>query len=102
MAITLLKLHGSPAKAATVLAEQCEISKRQAYRYVKDAQQQGTELPIPDPKIAFTVKIPRNLIRALRRHARVKGQTISEVVTQALETFIYKGQGRGKGSQSQD
>jgi hypothetical protein len=32
---------------------------------------------------------------ALRQYAQFKGQTLSEVVTQALEAFLYKGRRRG-------
>ena len=103
-AITLLKRHGLPARAARALADQYKISERQAYRYVKEAQITGRPIPIPDSKIAFTVKLSRNLIQTLRQYARARGQSISEVVTQALETFLYKGRRRGQteGSQSRD
>jgi hypothetical protein len=100
-AITLLKKHGLPAQAASALADQYDISKRQAYRYVKEAQITGQPIPIPDSKIAFTVKLSRNLIQSLRQYAQARGQTISEVVTQALETFLYKGRRRGQAEESQ-
>ena len=100
-AITLLKKHDLPAQAVQALADQYGISKRQAYRYLKEAQVTGQQIPIPDSKIAFTVKLSKNLIQALRHHAQNRGQTISDVVTQALETFLYKGRRRGQTAESQ-
>ena len=103
-AITLLKRHGLPAEAVRALADQYDISKRQAYRYVEEAQVTGQPIPIPDAKISFTVKLSIKLIQALRQYAQIRGQTISEVVSQALETFLYKGRRRGQaeGRQSRD
>ncbi|MGA9261851.1 MAG: hypothetical protein WBV95_07745 [Desulfobacterales bacterium] len=100
-AITLLKRHGLPAEAVRALADQYDISKRQAYRYVKEAQVTGQLISIPDTKITFTVKLSKRLIQALRQYARIRGHTISEVVSQALETFLYKGQRRGQAEESQ-
>jgi len=94
-AIVFLKECGSFAEAAEALSAQYGISKRQAYRYVKEAESAGGQIPVPDQKIAFTVKVSRNLSQAVRQYAQVKGQTLSEVVTQALEAFLYKGRRRG-------
>lgn len=95
-AITLLERYESPSEAAAVLAAQYHMSKRQAYRYVKEAAVVGQQIPIPDQKIAFTVKLSQDLIQALRQNSQVQGQTISETVTQALEAFLFKGRRRGK------
>jgi hypothetical protein len=78
------------------LSAQYGISKRQAYRYVKEAESAGRQIPVPDQKVAFTVKLSQNLTQSLRQYAQFKGQTLSEVVTQALEAFLYKGRRRGK------
>ncbi len=94
-AIDLLKKLGVVTEAALALAIQYGISKRQAYRYVKEADVVGKQIPVPDQKIAFTVKISENLTQALRQYAQAKGQTLSEVVTKALEAFLYKGRRRG-------
>jgi predicted DNA-binding transcriptional regulator YafY len=94
-ALALLKQYDSVAKAAAALASQYGISKRQAYRYVQEARVTGKEVPIPEKKIAFTVKLPQGLIQALRQFAKSTGQSLSEIVTEALEAFLYKGRGRG-------
>jgi predicted DNA-binding transcriptional regulator YafY len=94
-AVALIEQLKSPAAAARALAAQYDISKRQAYRYVHEAKVVGRQVPIPDKKIAFTVKLSQNLIEALRQCARSTGQSLSEIVTEALEAFLYKGRRRG-------
>ncbi|HEJ83364.1 MAG TPA: hypothetical protein ENO25_02245 [Desulfobacteraceae bacterium] len=94
-AVSFLKEFGSLAEAAVALSSQYGISKRQAYRYVKEAESAGGKIPVPDQKVAFTVKLSQNLTLALRKYAQFKGQTLSEVVTEALEAFLYKGRRRG-------
>lgn len=95
MAIDLLKESGSFAETATTLSTQYGISKRQAYRYVKEAETTGTQIPIPDKKIAFTVKLSENLAQEIRQYSRFKEQTLSEVVTEAMEVFLYQGRRSG-------
>ena len=94
-AVALIGQLGSSAAAARALAAQYGISKRQAYRYVHEAKVVGKEVPIPDRKIAFTVKLSQNLVQALRQCARSTGKSLSEIVTEALEAFLYKGRRRG-------
>jgi predicted DNA-binding transcriptional regulator YafY len=96
VAIALVKTTESFSEAATTLAAQYQMSKRQAYRYVKEAETVGQQIPIPDQKIAFTVKLSQDLIQSLRQHSQCKGQTISETVTQALEALLFKGRSRGQ------
>ena len=102
MAINLLKKSGSLSEAAKTLSSLYGISKRQAYRYVKEAESAGNRIPVPAQKIAFTVKLSENLTQEIRQYARLKGQTISEVVTEALEVLLYKGRrsGEAKGDQT--
>ncbi len=104
MAITLLKENTTPTEVATILATQYGMSKRQAYRYVKEAESAGGQIPVPDQKIAFTVKLSRSLTRVLREYAKLENRTLSEVVTRALEAFLYKGRRRGQaeGKDSKD
>ncbi|MHC4753008.1 MAG: ribbon-helix-helix protein, CopG family [Planctomycetota bacterium] len=94
-ALALIKKYGSLAKATELLAVRYDISIRQAYRYVREAELMGEKVPIPDPKIAFTVKLSQNLIHKLRKRATSTGQTISEMVTQAIEAFLRKDRGSG-------
>ena len=77
------------------MIEQYGISKRQAYRYIQEAKMIRKDVPIPDTKIAFTVKLSQNLIQALRQQAKDTGKTLSEIVTRSLEAFLQNGQRRG-------
>jgi len=77
------------------MINQYGISKRQAYRYIQEAKMIRKDVPIPDTKIAFTVKLSQNLIQALRQHAKDTGKTLSEIVTRSLEAFLQNGQRRG-------
>ena len=83
------------AEAAKALVQTCGMSKRQAYRYLREAQMQGGPVPIPERKVAFTVKLPEGLIHLLRRRAAQKKQSLSQLVTQALVVFLRKDRGRG-------
>jgi hypothetical protein len=94
-ALILIREEESSAKVAAALADKYGISKRQAYRYVHEAEGIGKEVPVPDTKIAFTVKLSKNLIKALRKYAKTTGQSLSEIVAQALEVFMQDGRRRG-------
>jgi hypothetical protein len=91
----LIKHKESPSNAAKTLGKQYGLSKRQAYRYVREAELIGKQVPVPDAKIAFTVKLSKNLIKTLRKYAKSTGQSLSEIVTQALEAFFQSGRRRG-------
>ena len=94
-ALALIKSEDSLSNAASALAKRYRISKRQAYRYVHEAEMIGKQVPVPDAKIAFTVKLSKNLIKSLRKYAKTTGQSLSEIVTQALEAFLQNGRRRG-------
>jgi hypothetical protein len=79
----------SAAEAAQVLAGRFGCSVRQARRYVDQAAASG-RVPVPEPGVVFTVKLPGRLAGAVREHARVSGRTISAVVAQALEEFLAR------------
>lgn len=78
------------AEAARVLAARLGCSVRQARRYVDQAAASG-RVPVPEPGVVFTVKLPGRLAAAVREHARASGRTISAVVAQALEEFLSRG-----------
>ena len=90
----VLKKYDAVSKATDAMTEKYGISKRQAYRYIHEAGKIGAELPIPDQKIAFTVKLSQSLIQALRKYAKKSGKNLSEIVTQSLEGFIQNGRGQ--------
>jgi len=94
-AVELMNEYGSPAQAAGALAGRYRISRRQAYRYVELAQAAGGSVAVPEQKLAFTVKLPRSLIEAIRQRAASAGQPLGEMVSQALLAFLAEGGGRG-------
>ena len=94
-ALDFIKSEESLSSAAVALAIRYHISKRQAYRYVREAKAGSKPIPIPEQKITFSVKLSHGLIRALRQRAKSSGKTISEIVTQAVEAFLSTGRGRG-------
>lgn len=83
------------AMTTAALAERFRISRSQAYRYVRKAQSMGKEVPVPDPKIPFTIKLSLDLVQKLRRYANSTGKSLSQIVTQALEAFLHGIHGRG-------
>ena len=70
------------------------ISRRQAYRYVRQAQALDAPLPVTEPAIAVTVKLPGDVARRLRAHAASSGLTQGEIVGRALEAFIAQARDR--------
>jgi hypothetical protein len=89
-AAELLDAGMPAADAARVLAGRLGCSARQAHRYVGQAAARG-RVPVPEPGVVFTVRLPGRLAGAVREHARVSGRTISAVVAQALEEFLARG-----------
>ncbi len=94
-ALGFLRQCETLAEAAKAFVQDCGMSKRQAYRYLREAQKQGEPVPIPERKVAFTVKLPEGLIHQLRHRAALREQSLSQLVTQALEVFLRKGRGSG-------
>ena len=90
-ALSLVKKCDSISEAVKVMAERYSISKRQAYRYVQKAGEVGKQVAVPDPKIAFTVKLSQKLVQRLREHAKDSGKKLSEIVTQSLEDYLQNG-----------
>ena len=95
LARALLQQHQQLPSAAELLARQCSISKRQAYRYLEQAQQLKRPLPVEDAKVSFTVKLSRSLVERLRTYAASTGMTLSEIVSRAVLTVLHRGGGRG-------
>lgn len=94
-ALELLKEYDSTAKAVAMLSKRYGISRSQSYRYLQKAASTGKELPVPEQKIPFTIKLSRDLVQRLRQYAGSTGKSLSEIVTQALEAFLHGFQGRG-------
>jgi predicted DNA-binding transcriptional regulator YafY len=89
-----LLCHKQIPEAASELAQTYSISHRQAYRYLERAQQLKGPVPVGDPKIAFTVKLSRNLVGRLRAYASSTGLTLSDIVSRAVVKLLNRGSGR--------
>jgi hypothetical protein len=88
-AAKLLAADLDAAEAVRRLARRYRLSERQAWRYVEQARDQGTH-EVPRPKVVFTVKLPTDLVRHVRRQAKQREQTISALVAQALKEFLER------------
>ena len=71
------------------------ISPRQAYRDLQQARRLRAPMPVPDATIAFTVKLSRSLVRALRAHAEATGLSLSEIVRRGVSRLLARSGGRG-------
>ena len=91
----LLARGTSMAEAAVALSRDFGLSRRQAYRYLEQAQQLKGPVPPGEAKLAFTVKLPHSLIQRVRAYATRKRLSISEVVSRALLALLPRGRGRG-------
>ncbi len=94
IALSLTKKYSSVSEAAKAMSEKFSISKRQAYRYIREANAFGEKVPIPDQKIAFTVKLSQSLVQRLRGYSKSSGENLSSIVTQSLEVFLQNGRGQ--------
>jgi hypothetical protein len=95
MALELLKKKISPSEVVSSLGAKFDLSARQAYRYLQQAQRTTKALPLPQPKAVFTVKLPTNLIRRVRQVARRRRQPISDLASEALEDWLTKSKTHG-------
>ena len=94
LAFDWLRQGLSPPEVTERLTGETGISRRQAYRYVEEAQRLDAALPDVDVKIVFSVKLPQALVERLHRYAESTGQTLSQIVSQALWALFRRG-GRG-------
>ena len=95
LARNLLRRSDGFAQAVHRLARSCAISTRQAYRYLHQAERLKAPVPEVTAKIPFTVKLPENLVKRLRRCVKRSRSTLSEVVSQAVIAWLDRGRGRG-------
>jgi len=92
---TLLAGGRSVAEAALSLSRQFAMSRRQAYRYVEEAQTIGRPVVAAEPTAAVTFKLPPSLVDAVRARAAAEGMTISNMVSRALRAFLGETGGHG-------
>jgi predicted DNA-binding transcriptional regulator YafY len=85
----------SVAEAALSLSRQFAMSRRQAYRYVEEAQTIGRPVVAAEPTAAVTFKLPPSLVDAVRARAAAEGMTISDMVSRALRAFLGEASGNG-------
>ncbi len=82
-------------EAVERLVRDCGISPRQAYRDLQQARRLRAPVPVPDATIAFTVKLSRSLVHALRAHAQATGLSLSEIVSRGVSRLLARSGGRG-------
>jgi predicted DNA-binding transcriptional regulator YafY len=82
----------SVAEACVSLSGRFAMSRRQAYRYVREAQSLAAPVPVTEPSVAVTFKLPPSLVSSVRARAAADGTTIGETVARALRAYLA---GRG-------
>ena len=87
-AYRLLGQRIETADAARQLVDEFALSRRQAYRYLEHAAALSAPVPVVEPTVAVTFKLPVSIVRALRAYARRRGLTLGQIVTQALAAFL--------------
>jgi predicted DNA-binding transcriptional regulator YafY len=85
----------SVAEAALSLSRRFAMSRRQAYRYVEEAQTTGRPVVAAEPTAAVTFKLPPSLVDAVRARAAAEGVTISDMVSRALRAFLGEASDNG-------
>src|SRR5262249_23520312 len=88
VAYRLLAQRTEVADAARQLEDEFALSRRQAYRYLEQAAALSAPVPVIEPTVAITFKLPVSLVRILRAYARRSGLTLGQIVTQALAGFL--------------
>jgi hypothetical protein len=91
----LLARGTSMAEAAVSLSRDFGISRRQAYRYLEEAQAIGHPVAIGEPAVPITLKIPSNVVRDLRVRAAATGLTLGEIVRRAIAAYLAATQEHG-------
>jgi ParB-like chromosome segregation protein Spo0J len=76
------------------MVDDCDLSPRQAYRYLQHARRLKAPVAVAEAKVAFTVKLSRTLVDRLRTYAASRGLTLSEIVSRAVEALVNRGRGR--------
>ena len=94
-AFDLLAQGRSAAQATEALSEEFALSRRQANRYVREAQALARPVSVSAAAVAMTVKVPEDVARQLRQHARATGATIGEVIARAFAALLAQERRRG-------
>jgi hypothetical protein len=83
------------AEAAVALSRDFGLSRRQAYRYLEEAQAVAPPPAIAKVSATITLKIPSNMARELRAYSASSGLTLSENVRRAISAFLSAARGHG-------
>jgi predicted DNA-binding transcriptional regulator YafY len=83
------------SEAAVSLSRQFGLSRRQAYRYLQEAETIGHPVPVAAPSVPITLKIPADTVREVRAYSVISGLTLSEIVTRAITAFLTAVRGHG-------
>ena len=84
----LLRSQLARADAVRQLASECDLSERQAYRYLEKASQLDRPVVVPETTIPVTLKLPPRTVELLRKYAKSSGLTRGAIVTAALYAFL--------------
>jgi len=82
------------SEAVERMVQDCDVSRRQAYRYLQHARGLTAPVAVSDAKVAFTVKLSRSLVQRLRRYASSSDLTLSEIVSRAVVVLLDRERGR--------
>jgi len=93
--INLLEQQTSASRVLVEIIARYGLSRRQAYRYLQQAQRTAWPLTIPEEKSVFTVKLPRSLIKEVRREAGREGASISAWVERVLRLGLEQSKSHG-------
>lgn len=94
-AFDLLTRNLNRNEAAEVLVNRFNLSLRQAYRYLQEAQSIQRPVDVREPTIPITIKMPGKIIEMLRAYAQASGLTIGETVARAVLHYLGKIKGHG-------
>ena len=83
------------AEAVQSLSRDFGLSRRQAYRYLQEAQEIGHSVPVVEPSVPITLKMAGNIARDLRAYSVTSGLTLGEIVTRAVTAFLATVRRRG-------
>ena len=84
----LLQRQIALPEAVRRLSRECDLSERQAYRYLQEASQLGGPIEVPEATVPITLKLPPRTVELLRKYARSSGLNIGAIVASALHAFL--------------
>jgi hypothetical protein len=94
-AFDLLARGYSLSEAAGFLTEKFALSRRQAYRYLQEAQGLNHPVRVVEPTIPITIKVSGDVVGELRAYAQASGLTMGEIVARAVSAFLAEARRHG-------